>query len=206
MRVGGESAVRPVVELLVGNASRHGGKLAFADDRRAVSWAELELRTRQLAGSLGVERGARVAFCLDDGVELVEGLLATVRAAAVGVPLSPRGTHAELAALLADCDPDVLVVDRRQLTRIASVVGERSPRLVVTGEGPVPEGVAHFDDLVADGHGPAPRDDLGLDEPAWLLCTSGTSGTPRAAVASQRSALWSPVACYLPRLGLSADD
>ncbi|MFE3033935.1 SDR family NAD(P)-dependent oxidoreductase [Streptomyces canus] len=211
MRVGAESAVRPVAKLLVENASRYGGKLAFADDRRSVNWAELELRTRRLAGALGVDRGARVAFCLDNSVELVEGLLATVRAAAVGVPLSPRGTHAELAALLADCDPDVLVVDRRQLARIASVVGERSPRLVVTGEGPVPEGVVHFDDLVADdlvadGRSPGPRDDLALDEPAWLLYTSGTSGTPRAAVASQRSALWSPVACYVPRLGLSADD
>ncbi|WP_328751218.1 type I polyketide synthase [Streptomyces sp. NBC_00285] len=206
MRVGGVVDVRPVVESLVENSSRHGGKLAFVDDRRQVSWAELELRTRRLAGALGVGRGARVAFCLDNSVELVEGLLATVRAAAVGVPLSPRGTHAELAALLADCDPDVLVVDRRQLARIASVVGERSPRLVVTGQGPTPEGVERFDDLVADGRSPAPRDDLGLDEPAWLLYTSGTSGTPRAAAASQRSALWSPVACYVPRLGLSADD
>ena len=206
MRVGGVSEVRPVAELLVENASRYGGKLAFADDRRALSWAELELRTRRLAAALDVGRGARVAFCLDNSVELVEGLLATVRAAAVGVPLSPRGTHAELAALLADCDPEVLVVDRRQLARIASVVGERSPRLVVTGEGPVPEGVVHFDDLVADGRSPEPRDDLGLDAPAWLLYTSGTSGTPRAAVASQRSALWSPVACYVPRLGLAADD
>ncbi|MET7687316.1 type I polyketide synthase [Streptomyces sp. NPDC005483] len=206
MRVGAVAEVRPVAELLVKNSSRYGGKLAFADDRRAVSWAELEFRTRRLAGALGVGRGARVAFCLDNSVELVEGLLATVRAAAVGVPLSPRGTHAELAALLADCDPDVLVVDRRQLARIASVVGERSPRLVVTGDGPAPEGVAHFDDLVADGRSPEPRDDLGLDEPAWLLYTSGTSGTPRAAVASQRSALWSPVTCYVPRLGLSAAD
>ncbi|MEU9167419.1 type I polyketide synthase [Streptomyces sp. NPDC048420] len=206
MRVGGVAEVRPVAELLVGNSSRYGGKVAFADDRRQVSWAELELRTRRLAGALGVERGARVAFCLDNSVELVEGLLATVRAGAVGVPLSPRGTHAELAALLADCDPDVLVVDRRQLARIASVVGERSPRLVVTGEGPVPEGVAHFDDLVTDGRSPEPRDDLGLDEPAWLLYTSGTSGNARAAVASQRSALWSPVACYVPRLGLSEED
>ncbi|MET8077998.1 SDR family NAD(P)-dependent oxidoreductase [Streptomyces sp. NPDC005303] len=206
MRVGAVAEVRPVAELLVENSSRYGGKLAFADDRRAVNWAELELRTRRLAGALGVGRGARVAFCLDNSVELVEGLLATARAAAVGVPLSPRGTHAELAALLADCDPDVLVVDRRQLARIASVVGERSPRLVVTGDGPVPEGVVHFDDLVADGRAPEPPDDLGLDEPAWLLYTSGTSGTPRAAVASQRSALWSPVACYVPRLGLSAHD
>ncbi|MFF7642523.1 SDR family NAD(P)-dependent oxidoreductase [Streptomyces canus] len=206
MHVGAQSAVRPVAELLVENASRYGGKLAFADDRRAVNWAELELRTRRLAGALGVARGARVAFCLDNSVELVEGLLATVRAAAVGVPLSPRATHAELAALLADCDPDVLVVDRRQLARIASMVGERSPRLVVTGEGPVPEGVVHFDDLVAEGRSPGARDDLALDEPAWLLYTSGTSGTPKAAVVGQRSALWSPVACYVPRLGLSADD
>ncbi|MFF1303792.1 SDR family NAD(P)-dependent oxidoreductase [Streptomyces sp. NPDC058307] len=206
MRVGTVSEVRPVSELLVENAARYGGRLAFADDRRAVNWARLELRTRRLAGALGVGRGARVAFCLDNSVELVEGLLATVRAGAVGVPLSPRGTHAELAALLADCDPDVLVVDRRQLARIASVVGERSPRLVVAGEGPVPEGIVHFGDLATHGSSPDPRDDLGLDEPAWLLYTSGTSGTPRAAVASQRSALWSPVACYVPRLGLSADD
>jgi rifamycin polyketide synthase module 1/2/3 len=72
MRVGGVAEVRPVAELLVENSSRYGGKLAFADDRRTLSWAELELRTRRLAGALGVARGARVAFCLDNSVELVD--------------------------------------------------------------------------------------------------------------------------------------
>jgi acyl transferase domain-containing protein len=76
-------------------------------------------------------------------------------------------------------------------------------RLVVTGDGPMPDNMTRFDDLIANG---TPRDDLGLDEPAWLLYTSGTTGTPRAAVFSQRSALWSPVACYQPLLGLSASD
>ncbi|WP_049564047.1 type I polyketide synthase [Streptomyces sp. SBT349] len=197
--------VRPVPELLTDNAARHGGKLAFTDDRRGVSWAELERRTARLAAGLDVDRGARVAFCLDDGVELVEGLLATVRAAAVGVPLSPRGTDAELAALWEDCDPAVLVTDRRNLPRIARVTAGRSPRLVVTGEGAAPDTVSHFEALATQGPA-APRDDLALDDPAWLLYTSGTSGAPRAAVASQRSALWSPVACYRPRLGLSATD
>ncbi|WP_031498215.1 type I polyketide synthase [Streptomyces bicolor] len=205
--------VRPVPELLAENAERQGGKVAFADDRRGVSWAELERRTARLAGGLGVGRGERVAFCLDNGVELVEGLLATVRAAAVGVPLSTRGTDAELAALLADCAPSVLVTDLRQLPRIARLTAGRGPRLVVTGEGTVPDDaigfeddVTRFEDLVAGQHSPAPRDDLGLDEPAWLLYTSGTSGTPSGAVSSQRSALWSPVACYVPRLGLSEAD
>ncbi|MFE6175700.1 SDR family NAD(P)-dependent oxidoreductase [Streptomyces sp. NPDC056464] len=197
--------VRPVPELLVENSLRQGDKPAFTDDRRTVSWGELERRTGRLAVRLEVGRGARVAFCLDDGVELVEGLLATVRAAAVGVPLRSRGTDAELAELLADCDPAVLVTDRRNLPRIARLTAGRSLRLVVTGEGPLPDGAARFEVLATEPSSPPP-DDLGLDEPAWLLYTSGTSGTPRGAVSSQRSALWSSVACYRPRLGLSAAD
>ncbi|MFK0150566.1 SDR family NAD(P)-dependent oxidoreductase [Streptomyces sp. NPDC090493] len=198
-------AVRPVSELLVENSVRHGGKVAFADDRRAVGWADLERRTGRLAAGLGVGRAARVAFCLDDGVELVEGLLATVRAGAVGVPLSSRATDAELAGLLADCRPAVLVTDRHQLPRITRLTADRTVRLLVTGEGPVPDGVAAWEAL-ATRPSSAPPDDLGLDEPAWLLYTSGTSGTARAVVSSQRSALWSAAACYLPRLGLSAAD
>lgn len=208
MGVFGEFEVRTVAELLVENSLWRGDKPAFTDDRREVSWAELERRTARLAVGLAVGRGARVAFCLDNSVELVEGLLATVRAAAVGVPLSSRGTDSELAELLTDCDPAVLVTDRRNLPRIARLAeGRPSMRLVVTGEGagPLPYDVARFEELVG-GPASSPPDDLGLDEPAWLLYTSGTSGSPRAAVSSQRSALWSPVACYLPRLGLSATD
>ncbi|MER5942381.1 type I polyketide synthase [Streptomyces sp. NPDC001928] len=208
MGVVGEFEVRTVAELLVENSLWRGDKPAFTDDRREVSWAELERRTARLAVGLAVGRGARVAFCLDNSVELVEGLLATVRAAAVGVPLSSRGTDSELAQLLTDCDPAVLVTDRRNLPRIARLAeGRPSMRLVVTGEGtgPLPYGVARFEELVG-GPASSPPDDLGLDEPAWLLYTSGTSGSPRAAVSSQRSALWSPVACYVPRLGLSATD
>ncbi|MBW8798479.1 MAG: SDR family NAD(P)-dependent oxidoreductase [Streptomyces sp.] len=198
-------AVRPVAELLVENSVRYGRKVAFADDRRAVGWAELERRTGRLAAGLDVGRTARVAFCLGDGVELVEGLLATVRAGAVGVPLSSRATDAELAELLADCAPAVLVTDRHNLPRITRLTAGQPVRLLVTGEGAVPGGAAAWEAL-ATRPSSAPADDLGLDEPAWLLYTSGTSGTSRAAISSQRSALWSSAACYLPRLGLSATD
>ncbi|MFF7981112.1 SDR family NAD(P)-dependent oxidoreductase [Streptomyces sp. NPDC007901] len=197
--------MRPVAELLVENSVRRGGKIAFADDRRAVSWAELERRTGRLAAGMGAARSARVAFCLDNGVELAEGLLATVRAGAVGAPLSSRATDAELAELLADCDPAVLVTDRHHLARVARLTADRQVRLLVTGEGPLPAGAISWEAL-AVAPSSAPPDDLGLDEPAWLLYTSGTSGSSRAAVSSQRSALWSPAACYLPRLGLSDTD
>src|SRR5262245_60515350 len=89
--------LRPVSDLLRYNADRYGEAPAFADDRRAVSWAELERRTGAIAAGLNVVRGERVAFLLDNSVELVEHVLAAVRAAAIGVLLGPHSTDAELA-------------------------------------------------------------------------------------------------------------
>ena len=187
------AVLRPVSDLLRYNADRYGGASAFADDRRSVSWAELERRTSAIAAGLNVARGERVAFLLDNSVELVEHVLAAVRAAAIGVLLSPHSTDAELAALLADCDPAVLVTDERHLSQLRRLPADRRRRVVMSDA----------DDLGPATAGP---DDLGLDEPAWLLYTSGTTGTPKGVLFTQRAALWSPVSCYGPMLGLSADD
>ncbi|MGX7672413.1 AMP-binding protein [Plantactinospora sp. DSM 117369] len=133
--------IKPIPLLLRDNARRYGDRTAYADDRRAVTWGELKRRTARLGAGLGIERGARVAFCLDSGVDLVEVLFAAVRATAVGVPLNPHCTEGELAALLADCAPAVLVIDERRLGQVARVTaGRRPPRLVVAGTGPLPAG------------------------------------------------------------------
>ncbi|MEV6239547.1 type I polyketide synthase [Lentzea sp. NPDC051838] len=182
-----------IAHLLGENARLHGSKEAFSDDVRTVTWSALTDRTAALAAGLGVERGARVAFLLDDSVELVESVLAVARAAAVGVLFSPQCTDAELAHLLADSEPALLITDRRHLPQVTKT---SAPRVLVVGE--------DFEELTR-GHG-RPRDDLGPDEPAWMIYTSGTTGSPKAVVSSQRAALWSPTEVYGPLLGLTADD
>ncbi|MEU0878639.1 type I polyketide synthase [Lentzea sp. NPDC005914] len=178
--------------LLGENARLRGDRDAYSDSRRSVTWAALADRTARLAAGFGVRRGARVALLLDDSVELVEAVLAVARASAVGVLLSPSATEAELRYLLDDCAPELLITNRRQLPKLRGQV----PR-IVTEES--------FEALATADAGP-PRDDLGLDEPAWMLYTSGTTGAPKGAVSTLGAALWSPAACYGPVLGMSHED
>ncbi|WP_439657959.1 alpha/beta fold hydrolase [Lentzea sp. HUAS TT2] len=184
--------MKPISELLMDNARERGSSDAYGDDRRTVTWSALAERTGRLAAGLGVERGARVAVLLDDGVDLVEAVLAVARAAAVCVLLSPHTTETELRQLLTDCEPSLVITDPRQVPKLPA-----SLRVVVTGDG--------FEALATSGQG-SPRDDLGLDEPAWMLYTSGTTGAPKGAVSTQRAGLWSPLTCYGPVLGMTAED
>nr|QEO74738.1 AMP-dependent synthetase and ligase [uncultured bacterium] len=184
--------IRPLPDLLRANAARFGAKVAFADPWRCVTYAELELRTRRLAAHLAelVPRGGRVAILLGNRVEMIESCLAVTRASAVGVPLNPSCSDAELAHFLSDSGASVVITDSAQLDRLR-----------------------HFDVQAIVPSPPAPtdpgvpaRDDLGLDEPAWMLYTSGTTGSPKGVISTQRSCLWSVAACYVPIFGLSSSD
>ncbi|MFF4223645.1 type I polyketide synthase [Streptomyces abikoensis] len=186
------------------HAARRGGNTAYEDARRSVTYRELERRTAGLAGRLrrlGVRRGDRVALCLGNRVELVESCLAVVRAGAVGVLLDPAAPEAELADRLRDCGP-VLAVAEAASPLAAGPVG-RALRTVVVGDA---SAELAFEDLATGAPGLPPRDDLGLDEPAWIHYTSGTTDRARGVVSSQRAALWSVVAGYVPLWGLGPRD
>ena len=67
--------VRPLHESLRDHAEHIGDRVAFSDDRRQVSYSELERRTRWIAAHLarlGTGRGERVAVHLDSGVEFIK--------------------------------------------------------------------------------------------------------------------------------------
>ncbi|MFS8104568.1 SDR family NAD(P)-dependent oxidoreductase [Lentzea alba] len=187
--------IRPLPELLRAHAARFGEKVAFADVRRSVTYAELEVRTSRLAGHLAgcVPRGGRVAILLGNRVEVVESYLTITRASAVGVPLNPDATDAELAHFLADSGASVVITDASHV--------ERLRRLGVDVFA-----VEDFDALAATEPEVPARDDLGLDEHAWMLYTSGTTGQPKGVLSTQRSCLWSVAACYAPIFGLSPSD
>ncbi|MGW2425902.1 AMP-binding protein, partial [Streptomyces sp. NPDC001709] len=223
--------IKPLPVALLRNATRFPDKVAFADDRRAVTYGELEARTRRLAGHLahlGIERGDRVAICLGNTVSTVESYLAIVRAGGIGVPLNPASAPAEMEYVLADSGARLVVTDGARAGRFRDVAGEGPPghagagagvragagvpgmALLVTGE--VPEGLrgaagVQAYDALADSEPPVPaRDDLALDDVAWMFYTSGTTGRPKGVLSTQANCLWSVASCYVPIPGLTDED
>ncbi|MGV9944255.1 SDR family NAD(P)-dependent oxidoreductase [Streptomyces sp. NPDC003401] len=202
--------IRPLPELLVHQARHFGAKVAYRDARRSVSYTDLEARTRRLAGHLAelrLQPGDRAAICLGNRVEIVESYYAVTRASAIGVPVNPRSSDAELAHLLDDSGARIVITDHPHVEQLRRLLPDR-PHLtvVLVGDEPVPSGFLPYEAFATREPDTPARDDLGLDDLAWMLYTSGTTGKPKGVLSTQRNCLWSVAACYVPVPGLGPED
>ena len=81
----------------------------------SLTFAELDLRQRQLAGALldsGLEEGDRVAVLSRNSVALVEVVIGCLRAALIPVPVNPLLTDREVEYVLEDSGARWLFADR----------------------------------------------------------------------------------------------
>lgn len=174
----------------------HGGRPALLTPSGAVPYLALRELTDRAAHGLrarGVEPEHRVAILLPDGPDWAATFFAALKLGAVAVPLNPRLGSADLRAVLADCRPRAVVGDPA-LLRAAGVEPERL--------GPPTVG---FDALVAGAAStPVLAEPVGGDAMAFWLYTSGTTGSPKAAVHCHRTL----PACrhYLELLGVGPAD
>ncbi|NKE56154.1 SDR family NAD(P)-dependent oxidoreductase [Lentzea sp. PSKA42] len=204
--------IRPLSELLRYHAANAPEKVAFADSRRAVTYAELERRTWRLGGHLAelrLQPGDRALIFLGNGVDIIESYLGVTRANAVAVPFNPHSADAELAYVLDDSGARVVITDFAHLDQVRKLLpGRPYLKVVVSGDEPLPRGnsVVSYQDLTTRGPANPARDDQGLDDVAFMLYTSGTTGKPKGVLSTQRSCLWSVAACYAPVIGLHHDD
>ncbi len=149
--------------------------------------AQLEERTRRVAGRLaaaGLVRGDRLVLSAAPSLDLVVAHVAALRLGLVVVPVNAAYGEREVTGLARDCGPAAAVVD--DADRGAWVRAAAPGRVVVTGPGvELPEGA----DPVLD--------DLGPDDPALLVYTSGTTGAPKGALLSHGNLLASAEAVRL---------
>src|SRR5271155_1971847 len=114
----GESAVERIRDLIDRMASAQGDApfLISPDTGRVLSFKGLQEQSRAISTRLqrlGLKRGDKVAFMLENGLYTAQLFLGTMYAAMVSVPLNVRGGVSQLAYTLDHCDAKVVFVEEQ---------------------------------------------------------------------------------------------
>jgi long-chain acyl-CoA synthetase len=205
---------RTLLDDLAEAVAERPGAPALLFKGRAVSHGELDRRSDAFAAALtalGVARGDRVALLLPNCPQFLIGELGAWKAGAILVPLNPIYTEQELEGALARTGAETIVVltpfyrrvkavqPRTALTRVvATNIKEYLPPLLrvlftlakerkdghrVTLE----EGDLWLGDLLERHQGgPRPPVAVGPGDPAVILMSGGTTGTPKGVVGLHR--------------------
>jgi long-chain acyl-CoA synthetase len=186
---------------------------------RDISYKALADRVDRLAASLerlGIAKGDRVAIFAYHGPEWAAADLAALKLGAVIVPLYHSLTPPAAMYILNDSACKLIFVENRDLHAVVESIQGKIPSLahvvVFDDEGVKDEGTfLRFRDLA--GEGGVPTACLGVDEPpsvspgdpATIVYTSGTTGTPKGVVLSHANIVFDAFA-LLRRFHVGPDD
>ena len=167
---------------------------------QATTWKELDERAGRFADALarrGVSKGDRVMLITLNNPEFVEAVLAINQLGAIAVPVNFRLTPGELAYLVSDCTPKVVITDAMLAPLVGAIRAqgqEPGEHIVIGGESGT-EGQTTYADAVAEEGAAHEPIDVSEDSTALIMYTSGTTGRPKGSMLSYENLTAQSLTC-----------
>jgi len=196
-----------VADLLRASSRSHRDSSAIVGEGRTVTYGEIDTRTNQVASGLlahGLERGDRVAYLARNGTEFWELFFGTAKSGAAVVPLNFRLSAPEIAWILSDAEPSVLVVEDHLTELVPADYAGLRVVFSQEGEPTVPDGWVGYEPWLAQQSTTDPEQDVRGDELLSLMYSSGTTGTPKG-VTTTGDAMLAAVAAFAAQFEVGPD-
>ena len=186
--------------------ARQGGDdifIVYEDERWSFDgvFAQIDALADALVNRYGIAKGDRVAIGMRNYPEWVMSMLAIISIGGVSVSLNALWVEDEIDYALADSGASLLIADEERIGRSINPCRRLGIRMLeVRAATPSGDDVDRWNDVVVSGAA-MPAVDVGWDDDATILYTSGTTGRPKGAV-STNGAIVSSVMAFGSRAAI----